>query len=94
MNLNNKTRGDILGNISDKFNDMPEEVYTIIDEVLKLSGKSRREEGVLDALEFYKEALSKAKEGYVRIEIKIEELENLEMKGVPFYQLSFPGIDY
>jgi len=91
MGINGMTRGDTLGSISDEFRDMPEPIATMIENLLKLSSESRREAVVYDALRFYEKALSKTKEGYVRIEIKREELENLNMKGIPFYQLPLLG---
>ncbi|MBI2508420.1 hypothetical protein HYV89_05725 [Candidatus Woesearchaeota archaeon] len=94
MNLDGITRGDILGNISDKLRDMPEPISKMIDNLLELSGENRREVVVYDALEFYQEALTKAKEGYITVEIKREDLEGLKMKETHFYQLSLPGINY
>ena len=94
MNPSSMRKWDILGSISDKFGDLPEPVSKMIDELLELSGENRREVVVYDALEFYKEALTKAKEGYITVEIKREDLEDLKMKETHFYQLSLPGINY
>ena len=89
MNLDGMTRGDTLGSISDEFRDTPEPIATMIDELLKLSGESRREAVVYDALRFYEKALSKTKEGYVRIEIGIVAFRALSIISLLFPSMKF-----